>query len=353
MMLDDMSKIADIDKADMRDTLSKFPQQCQEAVDIGQKMQVPDSVKGKDINKTVICGMGGSAIGGDILKTLFSDEEMVITASRDYYLPRFVDQQTLIFAVSYSGNTEETISSFKEAIGKGCPVVAVASGGQVEKIAQNRRVPFIKIPSGIPPRCAVGFLSIPLIILLEKILRKKSRFDYQEMVETISDIHERYLPEKKPPDNATKTTATRIKGKFPLIYGTNRLTDVVAHRLKTQFNENSKILASWDVFPEMNHNEIVPFSGEGKVSLQNFYPIFIRDREENPRISQRISITQQLLKKRRIGYSEIWTEGESPVTRVFSSIYIGDWVSFYLAILQEVDPTPVKFIDLLKDELKK
>lgn len=351
-MLDNRSYMANIDKSNMRDTLGKFSQQCREAVKIGKKMDLPAFIKHKKINKVAVCGLGGSAIGGDILCTLFSGEKIIITVNRDYHLPAFIDEKTLVFTVSYSGNTEETISSLNDALKKGCPVVAVSSGGEVQKLSREKSIPLIKIPSGMPPRCAVGFLSIPVIILLEKILNIESS-NYQELIRVISGIGDRCMPEKKTPDNPAKLTALKLKGKVPLIYGTNRVTDVVAHRLKTQLNENSKILASWDILPEMNHNEIVPFSGEAQINLNAFYPLFIRDKEEGERIAQRIHITQELLRKKEIEYSEIWTEGESLITRVFSSIYIGDWISFYLAILQEVDPTPVNFIDLLKNELKK
>jgi len=351
-MLDDLNSIANIDKSNMRDILKSFPRQCKEAVEIGKKIDVPSFIKRKQVRKVCVCGLGGSAIGGDILSTLFSDEKIIVAVNRNYHLPSFVDEETIVFAVSYSGNTEETISSFNEASNKGYPVISISSGGKLQRLSEEKSIFHIKIPSGMPPRCAVGFLSIPVIILLEKIL-KREYFNYQELVEVVSDVCIRYKPDVKTSDNLAKRVAASLKGKIPLIYGTDRVTDVVARRLKTQFNENSKVLASWDVFPEMNHNEIVPFSGEGEINLNAFYPIFIRDKGEDARITRRIRITQDLVRKKEIEYSEIWTDGLSPVTKIFSSIYIGDWISFYLAILQGVDPTPVTFIDLLKNELKK
>ena len=351
-MLDDPGYIKDIDKSRMREILKKFPEQCKKAIKMGKEFEVISSIRGRKINKVIVCGLGGSAIGGDILKTLFFDKKILIEVNRDYYLPPFVDDETLILAVSYSGNTEETISSFKQALKINCPAVSITSGGILENLSQEKGIPLIKVPSGFPPRCAVGFLSIPVIVLLEKILNTDS-LNYGELVEVVSNLRERYLPERKTGDNPAKLAALKLKGKIPLIYGVNRLTDVVARRLKTQFNENSKVLASWDVLPEMNHNEIVPFSGEGKINLNLFHPIFIRDKNEGEKITRRIQITQNLLGKKGIEYSEIWTEGKSILSRIFSSIYTGDWISFYLAIVQGVDPTPITFIDLLKNELKK
>lgn len=351
-MLDNSAHMMSIDKSNMRSILERFSRQCDKAVKIGKNMEVSPFIKHKKVNKVVVCGLGGSAIGGDILSTLFSNEKITISVNRDYHLPSFVDEKDLVFAVSYSGNTEETISSFKEALNRSCPVVSVASGGELHKLARENNIPVVKIPSGMPPRCAVGFLSIPVIVLLEKILNIEL-FDYQELVQITSVIGERCGPERETSDNPAKQAALKLKGKVPLIYGTHRVTGVVAHRLKTQFNENSKVLASWNIFPEMNHNEIVPFSGEGEVNLNIFHPLFIRDQKEQTRIARRIQITQNILRKKGVECSQVWTEGRSLISRVFSSMYIGDWISFYLAVLQGVDPTPVTFIDLLKNELKK
>jgi len=351
-MLDNLDYIKEIDKYNMREILERFPEQCEQAVKIGEGVNFIDLLKKKNFDKVVVCGLGGSAIGGDILKTLFSNENILIKVNRDYHLPSFVNERTLVFAVSYSGNTEETISSFKEAISSGCFVVSISSGGELRNLSDKNGVPFIKVPSGMPPRCAVGFLSIPMIVIVEKIVRKDS-FDYKELVEVISVLRNRYLPEKKTEENFAKSIALKLKSKVPLIYGTSRLTDVVARRFKTQFNENSKVIASWDVFPEMNHNEIVPFSREGEIDLNIFYSLFIRDKGESERIAKRIQITQSLFSRKGINYSEIWTEGKSFITRIFSSIYTGDWISFYLAMVQATDPTPITFIDLLKNELKK
>jgi len=288
----------------------------------------------EEINRVVICGLGGSAIGGDILRTLFCKVKTTIHVNRNYFLPSFVNEKTVVLATSYSGNTEETISSFKQALQKGCLIFAISSGGELEKLSKQKGIHHLKVPGGMPPRCAVGYLTIPMIKLLEKILRVKL-FNYKELVDVLGKLSERYHPEIKTENNFTKQMALKLKGKI------------------TQFNENSKILASWNTFPEMNHNEVVPWSGEGEIDLNLFYPIFLRDKAELRRISKRIEITQDLIKEKGVEYSEIWTEGECLLSRIFSLIYTGDWISFYLAISQSVDPTPIKFIELLKNELKK
>ena len=351
-MLDNVAGIAEVDKFNMREILQGFPEQCEKAVRMGGEIDIPSSLGREKVKKVLVCGLGGSAIGGDILRTLFSAAEITVMINRNYSLPSFIDEKTLIFAVSYSGNTEETISSFNQALKKGYFLFSITSGGELQRLSEENGIPYLKVPSGMPPRCAVGYLSLPMIILLERILRVEL-FDYQELIDTLHNLRERYFLQRETKDNLAKLAAIKLKGKMPLIYGVDGLTDVVAHRLKTQFNENSKVLASWNVFPEMNHNEVVPWSGEGEMGLEIFHPIFIRDRGEERRITHRIKVTQELIKRKGVEYSEIWTEGKSLISRVFSSIYTGDWVSFYLAILQGIDPTPIKFIDLLKGELKK
>ncbi|HDN84152.1 MAG TPA: bifunctional phosphoglucose/phosphomannose isomerase [Candidatus Aerophobetes bacterium] len=351
-MLNFSDNLAQIDKSNMRDILQGFPRQCEKAVKMGKEIVLPSSFKDRTIEKVLICGLGGSAIGGDILRTLFSSQKVMITVNRNYHLPSFVDSNTLLFIVSYSGNTEETLSCFKDAIKNKYLLFSISSGGELEKLSKENKVPHLRVPGGMPPRCAVGYITIPMIILLERVLNVEL-FDYGELVEVISMLSEKYSPDSKDNDNFVKSTAIKLKGKIPLIYGVDALTDVVAHRLKTQFNENSKIHAIWDVLPEMNHNEVVPWSGEGKVNLEIFFPIFIRDKKEDERIARRIEITKGLIEKKGVEFCEIWTKGDSPLTRIFSSIYTGDWISFYLALAQGVDPTPIVFIDLLKNELKK
>ena len=237
MVLDNPDYITQIDASEMRGILQQFPEQCNQAVAIGKGINVPSSMMAKKIDKVLVCGLGGSAIGGDILRTLFSHRKIVITVNRDYHLPSFVDEKTLIFTVSYSGNTEETISAFKQAAGKGYPTICVTSGGQLQALSEKNDMLLIKIPPGMPPRCAIGFLSIPVIVVLEEILG--AHFcNYRELVQIISDLAQRYLPEKKTSNNPAKLIALELKGKIPLIYGVTGITEVVAHRLKTQFNEN-------------------------------------------------------------------------------------------------------------------
>ncbi len=349
-MLNNLKEITKVDKENMRDILINFSFQCKEAVKIGEEINLPSEYF-SGIEKVIICGMGGSGIGGDILKTLsLSSLKIPLFVIRNYNLPKFVDKKTLVFAISYSGNTEETLFLYEEAKKIGCCIITISSGGKLKDLSRQDNIPSVTIPPKMPTRTAIGYLFLPMLKIMEK-LTSIEILDYDEFHQNLTQIKDKCLPSIPIQENLAKSIAYKLRGKIPIIYGVDGKTDVVAHRLKTQFNENSKILAFWDVFPELNHNEVVGWIGEDKINTRIFYPIFIRDEDETPRISKRIQVTQNLIKSQGVKWTEIWAEGKSLLTKIFSSLYIGDWISFYLAILRGIDPTPVKAIELLKKEL--
>lgn len=351
-MLDNPKEIAKRDQSNMRKLLLQFPSQCQKAIQLAEKFTIPEELFQKS-DKIVVSGLGGSAIGGDILKTLLKQSlEIPILVNRSYTLPATVNKKTLIFIISYSGNTEETLTTYKEAMARKSRLISICGGGKLKELSEKDRVPCLLVPTGMPPRTTIGYLFIPLLKILERLKWANiDSQDYDELIKVLNDIRDRYGPKVPLSENPAKALSQKLLGKIPLIYGVEGKTDVVAHRLKTQFNENSKIIAFWDAFPELSHNEIVAWGKEGKVDFQQFYSLFIRDVEEGERIKKRIEITQSIITERKVGWEEIWTEGKDHLARVFSAIYKADWLSFYLAILQGIDPTPVKMIDLLKKEL--
>ena len=349
-MLDDLRRIEAIDRKRMRDLLLEFPLHCEKAHRLAEDYPIPDELS-KKRERIIICGLGGSAIGGEILKTLlYNEQDVAVFINRNYSLPEFANRETLVFAVSYSGNTEETLAAYREARKKACPIFCISSGGKLSRITQDDNVPCLAIPPGMPPRYALGYLFIPMLRMLERADWVRSH-DYEELSQILENIRDRLTPSVPTRENLAKQTAQDLYGKVPLIWGVEGRTDVVAHRLKTQFNENSKILAFWDVFPELNHNEIVAWGGEGKIDLKNFYPIFIREEGEQEKIRKRIEITQELLEKVGIKRKEIWTEGKDLLCKILSSIYTGDWISFYLALIQGIDPSLIAPIDFLKAKL--
>jgi glucose/mannose-6-phosphate isomerase len=349
-----IESVRSYDKSDMFSKLLNFHEQIKEAVEIGNKVKLNI---GKKINKIVLTGLGGSAIAGDLLRSyLFNEIKVPLFVNRDYFLPKFVDQNTLLVVSSYSGNTEETISAYKDGVKKKAKIICITSNGEIEKIALKKKHPIIKIPSGYPPRTALGYSFFPLLVVLSKLGFIKSK--KREIAETIKLIEEKSKVYSNPEheENLAYKIAVRIAGSIPFIYASGKF-DTVAMRWACQIEENAKVLAHFNVFPELNHNEIVGWSGEvegGFKELMNKISVVIlRDDDEHERIKHRIEITDELIRPYAGEVLNIYSEGKTPLARIFSQIYLGDWVSFYLAILNKVDPTPVKPIEYLKSELAK
>jgi glucose/mannose-6-phosphate isomerase len=355
--LDSTDNIRSVDVSDMCGLLSSFPKQCMEGLEIGERFCETDEWKrfSEDIGRisnVVVAGMGGSAIGGDVVRSLFLDNsEIPIFVNRDYHVPSFVGKDTLFIAVSYSGNTEETISSAIQAMERKAKLLAISSGGKLERLAKEMGFPSIRIPGGRPPRCSIGYLLLPTILILSKvgIGSAISREDILSAISHLEGLSRRIGPESPYEANISKQLANRMFGKIPLIYASQRM-EAVAIRWRTQINENGKMIAMHHVFPEMNHNEIVGWEEIGSFG-KLIHVVLIRDEEDGERISARMDVTLSLIREKSGGIDEVRTEGEGRLSRMLHAIYIGDFTSFYLAVLRRVDPTPVKTIDLLKKEL--
>jgi len=352
--LDDLKIIAKYDRSGMLETIESFPAQCRDAKSIGYGFDLPASFKIQYKN-VVSTGLGGSAIGSDLARSYIADDsETPLFVNRNYRLPGFVGEGTLVIASSYSGNTEETISAYKDAKVKKAKIIAVTSGGELRKLATDDGFPVLTIPGGLQPRCALGYSFFPLLIVLVKIGVVKDRAeDIDEAIEVLTSLKVKSLgyavPEKK---NIAKTIARSLYNKFPVIYAGGDHTDSVVTRWRGSLSENAKVLSSGHVIPEMNHNEIVGWENPAKL-LKDFVAVILRDSGDNPRVAKRMDITKKILAKAGVKVIEVNSRGSSLLARIFSLIYIGDFVSFYLAILNKLDPTPVERIAYLKKELAK
>ena len=320
-----------IDNSNMLKVIEDFPHQCKTALDMAKGM----SVSGK-IDKIVVAGMGGSAIGGDLLKSYMHNLKIPVFVVRDYKVPDFVDENTLFFAVSYSGNTEETLSAFEDASRKKAKIVAVTSGGELAFKAKK----VIKVPSGLQPRSALGYLFFPVLgVLSNSNIVDVKDTEIKEMLDVLSS--------KEDFKNIGQKIANKIQNKTPLVYSSG-MFEAVAYRWKTQFNENSKAPAFHHSFSELNHNEIVGYQNMNK---SNFITIFIRDKDDDERIKKRMEITKEIISS-RVEVEEVFTKGDFLLSRLFSGIYYGDFASYYLALENKVDPSPVNVIENLKKKLK-
>lgn len=345
--LDDVGVYERMDPAGMAGAVEGFPEQCRQAARAVREMvDLPDA---EGIGEIVVLGMGGSAIGGDFLKELLQNAlGMPVTVHRGYCPPSYHTSRTLVFAVSYSGNTEETLTALDHLVYLGCRVVAITSGGVLLQKAEGFRWPVIRVPGGMQPRAALPWLSLPMALLLERmgVLQGFSRV----LEEAISKLRERAAKwgRLQPTgSNFAKQLALRLHGKIPVIYGMEGPMSVAAYRWKCQINENSKQPAFCHVLPEMNHNEIVGWELSGELA-RRAEVVFLLDEEESPRTVQRMKITSELIKDDVGGVSFIHVSGASRTEKLLSSILLGDFVSVYLALLNGQDPTPVERISRLK-----
>ncbi len=345
--------IAKIDASDMATLISNFPEQCREGAKLGEDFRIPVVLKGFIPSKVLFCGLGGSAITGDLIADLVREEaNFPILVNRDYTLPGFVDKKTLVFCISYSGNTEETISSYRESVKKGARIIVISSGGELTKLAKSDKVCSLCIPQGFPPRTALGFLFFSVLAIFQRLnLINDRRKNIKETLSLLIKLKKELSPNVPLEQNQAKKIALKLEGKIPIVYASNRLS-AIALRFQTQLAENSKQFSGKNLFPEMNHNEIMAWNNPGEI-LKKFFVVFLMDKGDHQRVKSRMKITRALISEYPDGILEINTRGKSVLARNFSALHLGDWISFYLGILNKVDPTPVERITILKKKLSK
>ena len=349
--LDNRSFIAESDPEGMLETLAGLPDQCEAALKLGQDAVLPN-LPG-ELRQVVLAGLGGSAIGGDLLRVVVARQARVpFAVCRDYTLPAYVDKQTLVFLTSYSGNTEETLSAYRLAGERGAVRIAVTTGGRLAEMAAGDGVPVLRVPPGLPPRSAIGYLFLPALVLLERLGVIGHQEGYGELLTVLRSHREELGPSAPVSRNWAKGLAMNLHGKIPVIYGASGTTEVVATRWKGQCNENAKCLAYWNSYPELNHNELVGFEAPPDL-LRSVFLIHLRDVTDHPRVQARMEIVKRLLAERIGGLAEFSGQGETMLARLFSLIYLGDFTSVYLSLLYGIDPKPVQVIDYLKQELAK
>jgi len=338
----------------MIELLEEFPQKMRDALRLGEKfsLSVPDYKR--NFKNIVVLGMGGSAIGGDLLSNYLADELPIpIVVVRGYDIPKFVDENSLVFAVSYSGNTEETISALKKCLDAKARVIALTSGGQFAVLSQENNFPVIKVPAGIQPRAAISYLFFPILKALERLgLIKEKGSEIEETFNILQELSKEYGAKSPIKNNFAKNVALSLYQHLPLVYGSEGLLEAVAMRWKTQINENSKWPCFWNVFPELDHNEIVGYEIENNINRQ-VKIIYLQNKEGLLRVEQRREITRKIIEDKVAEFIFCPTKGKGKMARMFSLIFLGDLVSYYLAILNQVDPSPVACIEDLKKELAK
>lgn len=327
--------------------MEAFPTHWQQIMEQTQEVELYVDVS--RIKNVCFAGMGGSAIGADLIRAYsLKSCPVPVQVVRHYELPSYISEETLFIACSFSGNTEETLTALSNALEKGAQVIGVTSGGNLQKKAISEGFDYIQIPGGMPPRAALAYSFVPLF----RIFSALGFLDESDDVlnETLDLLKDGVTKFKDFTSNDALALAEEMNGSLPIIYSDALLMEPVNLRWRGQFEENSKTLAYGNTFPEMNHNEIVGWEHlahlAGRLTV-----VLLKDRDDNPRVIKRMEIVKELIVDQALSVIEVTTIGKSRLARLFSLIQLGDWISMYLALLNEIDPTPIAKIDILKSKL--
>lgn len=349
--LDDVERFRALDPDGMLGHIAGLPAQCQRAWERVSEVELPSDYA--DVRAVVITGMGGSAIGGDLVRTLVLRECAIpVVVSRGYHLPAFVGPDTLLVGSSYSGNTEETLAAFAEGLARGAKGLAITSGGRLAEIADGQSLPLIHIDYQAQPRAALAHSFIPLVGVLTRLgLIADKGAQLTEAVQVMGAVQAEIGPTVPTQENAAKRLAQRLHGHLPLVYGAEHLSEV-GRRWKGQFNENGKAWAAYEVMPEANHNAVVGYENPPAMATMAFV-VLLTSELYHSKVQARYRVTREILADRGVSCQEVAAQGASPLAQMLSSIHFGDYVSYYLAMLYEIDPTPVETIVYLKRRLAK
>jgi glucose/mannose-6-phosphate isomerase len=300
-----------------------------------------------NIKNVIVAGMGGSAISADLLISFLSNELTIpFSSCRDYSIPNYANESSLVIASSYSGNTEETISCLKDALKRGCKIITVSTGGEVKNIASANNLPWVSLQEGFQPRFALGasFFTMLRILQTLKLIPAQDK-SVNEIISLWKQKGIDYSSDKNP----ALRTAEKLLGFIPIIYSSNKL-EAVGYRLKCQFNENSKLHAFNAIIPELNHNEIVGW--ETFLEKQfNAKLIAILDDDNHPQIQKRFDITRDLTQRSKVEVITLRSSEKKLKVRIMDLIYLGDWITYYLSILRGFDPSEIDYIMELKQSL--
>lgn len=326
----------------MQKLVEDFPKQLKEALKIGKSAVLSDP--GKEIHNVLISGLGGSGIGGTIISEFgFDLSPIPVSVTKGYFIPAFVNENSLVIISSYSGNTEETLACMEQAIAKKAHIVCITSGGKVAELAKQNHLDHIIIPGGMPPRACLGYsLTQQVVIFVKYKLLPASALQSLEDAAMLLEKNQADIRSK------AQALAKNLHGHTPVIYCTTNY-EGVAIRFRQQLNENAKVLCWHHVIPEMNHNELVGWAG----GTEEISVVLFNDPDEYERNTYRITINKDIITRFTPHFMEITAKGKSRIEKSIYLIHLGDWASVYLANLRGVDAVEVNVINFLKGELSK
>ena len=349
--LDDPQVYVKFDPSNVLGRISELPQQCRHAWQSAMELSLPPDYS--RVDKVIILGMGGSAIGGDLTSALAAEQRaMPVLVQRDYHLPTSIDERTLIIASSYSGNTEETLSAFAQALKTAAKNLAITTGGRLKALAEESDIPLLTFHYIAEPRSAFGYSFFSILGIFHQLgLLSIDADNFEQAIKTTEELRPKLDKDVHLEANPAKQLATRLSGRLAVVYGAGVLCKV-ALRWKTQFNENSKAWAFAECFPELDHNAVVGYTFPSWLT-ERVFVVMLRSPSLHPRTLARYQVTAEILTQAGVEYEVIEAQGKSPLSQVMSTVLFGDYVSYYLAILNQVDPSPVATIDYLKQRLGK
>jgi glucose/mannose-6-phosphate isomerase len=348
-VLDDFGAIERLDSLSVLETVEGFADQCRRGWQLGgSALALPEA---GGVESVVVLGMGGSGVSGDVVRSVVEPRLPIPFRVEKGYgpLPSWVGRTSLVFAVSYSGNTEETLSAAADALERGARLVTVATGGALAEMAEDHDLSHVAIPPGLQPRSALGFLTLPLLAVLDRMeLVPPLEEDVEEAIDVLDGIALRCQRKSAAHDNPAKSLAGRLVGKIPLIYGGHGLGATAAYRFKCDLNEYAKTPAFWNELPELNHNEIESWQAE---TTRDFALVMLRDHDESAAISRRFDITKELIGAPGAEAYEVMSEGRSVLARLLSLLLVTQLAAIYLALARGIDPGPVEVLERLKQKL--
>jgi glucose/mannose-6-phosphate isomerase len=336
-----------LDSLGMFELTAGLPEQVEAAVGLTTGLDpLPDH---DDIENVVVLGMGGSGIAGDLMAAVAGPFMPVpVVVCKGYEPPSFVSEGTLCFAISFSGNTEETVEAATTAAAAGASVVVAACGGELRRLAEGWQAPFIRLPDGPMPRAAIGAVSIPPLVVLEAVgLFPGAR----EWIALAVEQLRRRRDELVADDNPARELARRIGRTLPIVYGGGDVGGVAALRWKNQVNENTKAPAFHGELPEVNHNELAGWGQHGDITRQVFSVVYLRHDHEHPQVMRRFDLMRDLVAEVSAGVEEVRAEGEGVLAQLFDLILFGDFTTLWMAYQEGIDPGPVPVLDDIKAAL--
>ena len=348
-MLDDVAATNRRDQGGMLAAIAQFGDQLHSGWELSRSLQLGDPHR--SANAVAVLGMGGSAVGGDLVRTIFADRLTVpITSVRDYDLPAWVGPKTFVVAVSHSGATEETISALTAALERRCPVAVITTGGPIGEVAKRVNLPRLIYNSGAPPRAALGFTLSLLTGLLERAgMLALDGPEVETAMAASATVVRACGPEMPTDSNMAKQLAWTLVDRLPVIEATGSLA-AVARRWRTQINENSNSAAVAEELPEATHNAVVGYE-QPEVLRDHQYVVFLRSGSDHPRNEFRATLSVELLNAVNIGHQQVIIDGEGRFAQACAAITLGDYVSAYLGLLYGVDPSDTPALTLVKQRM--